>query len=98
MIGKFKFRILLVLAAAVLLASCSQDEVMTDTGPDGLVPVTLSVAVGDGVQTRATTTDEGPLDRCLIQILEKEKDEAEWKVPCRKWMRQMEPTPLPTSC
>ena len=78
MIGKFKFRILLVLAAAVLLASCSQDEVMTDTGPDGLVPVTLSVAVGDGVQTRATTTDEGPLDRCLIQILEKEKDEAEW--------------------
>lgn len=68
----------MVLAASVLLASCSQDEVMTDTGPDGLVPVTLSVAVGDGVQTRATTTDEGPLDRCLIQILEKEKDEAEW--------------------
>ena len=78
MIGKFKFRTLLVLAAAVLLASYSQDEVMTDTGPDGLVPVTLSAAVGDGVQTRATTTDEGPLDRCLIQILEKEKDEAEW--------------------
>ena len=41
-----------VLAAAVLLASCSQDEVMTDTGHDGLVPVTLSAAVGDGVQTR----------------------------------------------
>lgn len=73
-----KRNIFAVLAAAVLLASCSQDEVMTDTGPDGLVPVTLSAAVGDGVQTRATTTDEGPLDRCLIQILEKEKDEAEW--------------------
>ena len=78
MIGKFKFRTLLVLAAAVLLASCSQDEVMTDTGHDGLVPVTLSAAVGDGVQTRAATTDEGPLDRCLIQILEKDKDETEW--------------------
>ena len=73
-----KRNIFAMLAAAVLLASCSQDEVMTDTGPDGLVPVTLSAAVGDGVQTRATTTDEGPLDRCLIQILEKEKDEAEW--------------------
>ena len=73
-----KRNIFAMLAAAVLLASCSQDEVMTGTGPDGLVPVTLSAAVGDGVQTRATTTDEGPLDRCLIQILEKEKDEAEW--------------------
>ena len=47
-----KRNIFAVLAAAVLLASCSQDEVMTDTGPDGLVPVTLSAAVGDGVQTR----------------------------------------------
>ena len=47
-----KRNIFAVLAAAVLLASCSQDEVMTDTGPDSLVPVTLSAAVGDGVQTR----------------------------------------------
>ena len=73
MIGKFKFRTLLVLAAAVLLASCSQDEVMTDTGPDGLVPVTLSVAVGDGVQTRAAT--DGVAERCVIQILEKNGEE-----------------------
>ena len=73
-----KRNIFAVLAASVLLASCSQDEVMTDTGPDGLVPVTLSAAMGDGVQTRAATTDDAPLDRCLIQILEKEKDEAEW--------------------
>ena len=73
-----KRNIFAVLAAAVLLASCSQDELMTDTRHDGLVPVTLSAAVGNGVQTRAATTDEGPLDRCLIQILEKEKDEAEW--------------------
>lgn len=57
-----------MLAAAVLLASCSQDEVMTDTGPDGLVPVTLSVAVGDGVQTRtiAADNDEKPT-RCYVQ-------------------------------
>ena len=62
-----------VLAAAVLLASCSQDEVMT-ASPDGLVPVTLSAAVGDGVQTRATT-DDGEARRCVIQILEKNGDE-----------------------
>lgn len=66
-----RFRTLLMLAAAVLLASCSQDEVMTDTGHDGLVPVTLSAAVGDGVQTRAT---EGEAKRCVIQILEKNGD------------------------
>ena len=62
-----------MLAASVLLASCSQDEVMTDTGPDGLVPVTLSAAVGDGVQTRAAT--DGVAERCVIQILEKNGEE-----------------------
>ena len=67
-----RFRTLLVLAAAVLLASCSQDEVMT-ASPDGLVPVTLSAAVGDGVQTRAAT--DGKAKRCVIQILEKNGDE-----------------------
>lgn len=68
MIGKFKFRTLLTLAVAVLLASCSQDEVMTDTGHDGLVPVTLSAAVGDGVQTRTidADNDEKPT-RCYVQ-------------------------------
>ena len=57
-----------MLAAAALLASCSQDEVMTDTGPDGLVPVTLSAAVGDGVQTRTidADNDEDPT-RCYVQ-------------------------------
>ena len=68
----------LMLAAAVLLASCSQDEMMTDMGHDGLMPVTLSAAVDDGVQTRATSTEDGPLSRCLIQILEKEKEATEW--------------------
>ena len=58
----------MVLAASVLLASCSQDEVMTDTGHDGLVPVTLSAAVGDGVQTRTidADNDEKPT-RCYVQ-------------------------------
>ena len=67
-----KRNIFAVLAAAVLLASCSQDELMTDTGHDGLVPVTLSATVGDGVQTRAAT--EGEAKRCVIQILEKNGD------------------------
>ena len=71
-----KRNIFAVLAAAVLLASCSQDELMTDTGHDGLVPVTLSAAVGDGVQTRATP-DDGEARRCMIQILE--KNEEEWQ-------------------
>ena len=68
MIDKFKFRTLLTLAAAVLLASCSPNEVMTDTGHDGLVPVTLSAAVGDGVQTRTidADNDEKPT-RCYVQ-------------------------------
>ena len=63
-----KRNIFAVLAAGVLLASCSQDEVMTDTGPDGLVPVTLSAAVGDGVQTRTidADNDEDPT-RCYVQ-------------------------------
>ena len=71
-----KRNIFAVLAASVLLASCSQDELMTDTGHDGLVPVTLSAAVGDGVQTRATP-DDGEARRCMIQILE--KNEEEWQ-------------------
>ena len=63
-----KRNIFAVLAAAVLLTSCSQDEVMTDTGPDGLVPVTLSAAVGDGVQTRTidADNDENPT-HCYVQ-------------------------------
>ena len=69
MIGKFKFRTHLVLAAAVLLASCSQDELMTDTGHDGLVPVTLSAAVGDGVQTRTVDADnDEDAKYCYVQV------------------------------
>lgn len=63
-----RFRTLLVLAAAVLLASCSPDEMMTGSGPDGLVPVTLSAAVDDGVQTRVVSADEDESPtRCYVQ-------------------------------
>jgi len=58
-----------VLAAAVLLASCSPNEVMTDTGHDGLVPVTLSAAVGDGVQTRTVSADDDKdATYCYVQV------------------------------
>ena len=64
-----KRNIFAVLAAAVLLASCSQDEVMTDTRPDGLVPVTLSAAVGDGVQTRTIDADnDEDAKYCYVQV------------------------------
>ena len=63
----------LMLAAAALLASCSQDEVMTDTGHDGLVPVTLSAAVGDGVQTRAVDVDDDEdATYCYVQVCDEQ--------------------------
>ena len=63
-----KRNIFAVLATAVLLASCSQDEVMTDTGPDGLVPVTLSAAVGDGVQTRVIGDYDDEAEYYYVQV------------------------------
>ena len=58
-----------MLATAALLASCSQDEVMTDTGHDDLVPVTLSAAVGDGVQTRTVSADDDEDAKyCYVQV------------------------------
>lgn len=63
----------LMLAASVLLASCSQDELMTDTGPDGLVPVTLSAAVGDGVQTRTVDMDDDEdATYCYVQVCDEQ--------------------------
>ena len=63
----------LMLAAAALLASCSQDEVMTDTGHAGLVPVTLSVAVGDGVQTRTIDADDDEdATYCYVQVCDEQ--------------------------
>ena len=68
-----KRNIFLVLAAAVLLASCSQDELMTDTGHAGLVPVTLSAAVGDGVQTRTVDADDDEdATYCYVQVCDEQ--------------------------
>ena len=67
-----RFRTLLVLAAAALLASCSQDEVMT-ASPDGLVPVTLSAVVGDGVQTRTIDADDDEdATYCYVQVCDEQ--------------------------
>ena len=62
-----------VLAASVLLASCSQDELMTDTGPDGLVPVTLTAAVNEGVQTRTIDADnDEDAKYCYVQVCDEQ--------------------------
>lgn len=62
----------LVLAGAALLASCSQDEMMTG-GEAGLQPVTLSVSLDKGVQTRAANAQgDEQVSRCLVQILDSE--------------------------
>ena len=62
-----------VLAASVLLASCSQDEVMTDTGHDGLVPVTLTAAVNEGVQTRTIDADnDEDAKYCYVQVCDEQ--------------------------
>lgn len=59
-------------AVLVLLASCSQGDDLSPAGgtADGLVPVTLSVAVAeDGAATRATTAGEDELPtRGFVQI------------------------------
>ena len=71
--NNIKRNIFAVLAAAVLLVSCSQDEVITDTGPDGLVPVTLSAAVGDGVQTRTIDVDDDEdATYCYVQVCDEQ--------------------------
>ena len=41
---------------------------MTDTGPDGLVPVTLSAAVGDGVQTRVIGDYDDEAEYYYVQV------------------------------
>lgn len=63
---------ILMSAVFVLLASCSQGDDLSPAGgtADGLVPVTLSVAVAeDGAATRATTAGEDELPtRGFVQI------------------------------
>ena len=52
---------------------------MTDMGPDGLVPVTLSVAVDDGVQTRVVSADDDDdLRYCFAQVCDDNGQNLEW--------------------
>lgn len=67
----------LMLAAAALLASCSQDDGLqqnTVNPVDGLTPVTLNVALpGEGMKTRAITADnDEQATRAYLEILVKE--------------------------
>ena len=61
----------LILAAAALLVSCSQDELQnTVNNNEGMKPMTISVALPDGMATRATATDDATDAHCLLQILD----------------------------
>ena len=60
----------LMLAAAALLASCSQDDALQSTvlNNEGLKPMTITVSLPtDGMQTRAE--DDEAATRCYMQIL-----------------------------
>ena len=64
----------LMLAAAALLASCSQDDALqsTENTNEGLKPMTITASLPtDGMQTRAEGDDSGdaPATRCYMQIL-----------------------------
>ena len=59
-----------MLAAAALLASCSQDDALQNTvlNNEGLKPMTITASLPtDGMQTRAT--DDAAVTRCYVQIL-----------------------------
>ena len=58
----------LILAAAALLVSCSQDELQnTVNNNEGMKPMTISVALPDGMSTRAA--GDAAAARCYVQIL-----------------------------
>ena len=64
----------LMLAAAALLASCSQDDALqnTENTNEGLKPMTITASLPtDGMQTRAEGDDSGDATatRCYMQIL-----------------------------
>ena len=61
----------LMLAAAALLASCSQDDALQNTvnNNEGLKPMTITASLPtDGMQTRATGDEAAT--RCYVQILD----------------------------
>ena len=61
----------LMLAAAALLASCSQNDELQNTVNDneGLKPMTISVSLPEGMTTRATASDDATDAYCFVQIL-----------------------------
>ena len=66
-----------VLAAAALLASCSQDDALQSTVLDneGLKPMTIAASLPTGMQTRAAGDDaagDAAATRCYVQILDKD--------------------------
>ena len=64
----------LMLAAAALLASCSQNDELQNTVNDneGLKPMTISVALPEGMTTRATAADDATDAYCFVQILDED--------------------------
>ena len=63
----------LMLAAAALLASCSQDDALQSTvnTNEGLKPMTITASLPtDGMQTRAAGDEAAT--RCYVQILDKD--------------------------
>ena len=63
----------LILAAAALLASCSQDDALQSTvnNNEGLKPMTITASLPtDGMQTRAA--GDADAARCYVQILDKD--------------------------
>lgn len=63
----------LMLAAAALLASCSQDDALQSTvhNNEGLKPMTITTSLPtDGMQTRAA--GDADAARCYVQILDKD--------------------------
>ena len=67
----------LMLAAAALLASCSQNEELQNPVNDneGLKPMTISVTLPDGMTTRAVATDDATDAYCFVQILDESGDD-----------------------
>ena len=67
-----------MLAAAALLASCSQDDALQSTvhNNEGLKPMTITASLPtDGMQTRATSDEAAT--RCYVQILNGDGTELE---------------------
>ena len=70
----------MMLAAAALLASCSQDDALQNTvnNNEGLKPMTITASLPtDGMQTRAAAEGDAAATRCYVQILNGDGSELE---------------------